>query len=189
MSDEDRARYNARYRVRHAEGVHEAAPLPDPFVVRALEALALAPGDRALDLACGTGRHALELGRRGLAVEAWDISDVALELLDERARQRGLSITTRQVDLDSPRVTQPFDCVVIVDYLDRGLLARARSMLATTGVLIVCTFTDDWPGTHPSARFRLRRGELLRLFDGAQVALHSEQGGRAGLAVRWPERG
>lgn len=41
------------------------------FVV---DALGLAPGDRVLDVGCGPGRHAHELGRRGIEVLGVDIS-------------------------------------------------------------------------------------------------------------------
>jgi len=37
-------------------------------------ALGLAPGDRVLDVGCGTGRHAHELGQRGIVIHGVDIS-------------------------------------------------------------------------------------------------------------------
>jgi SAM-dependent methyltransferase len=43
-------------------------------------ALGLEPGQRVLDVGCGTGRHALELARRGIAVHGIDISERFIEL-------------------------------------------------------------------------------------------------------------
>lgn len=45
-----------------------------------VEALALKPGARVLDVGCGPGRHAHELGRRGIAVHGVDISSTFLDV-------------------------------------------------------------------------------------------------------------
>ena len=39
-----------------------------------LEELSLPPGSRILDVGCGTGRHAVELARRGYQITGVDIS-------------------------------------------------------------------------------------------------------------------
>jgi SAM-dependent methyltransferase len=43
-------------------------------------ALGLQPGQRVLDVGCGTGRHSLELARRGVAVHGIDISQRFIDL-------------------------------------------------------------------------------------------------------------
>ena len=43
-------------------------------------ALGLEPGERVLDVGCGTGRHALELARRGIAVHGIDISQRFIDI-------------------------------------------------------------------------------------------------------------
>ncbi len=50
-----------------------------------LDALSLEPGDRVLDVGCGPGRHAHELGRRGVRVHGVDISDRFIELARQGA--------------------------------------------------------------------------------------------------------
>ena len=56
------------------------------------------PG-RALDVACGRGRHALFLAERGLAVTAVDRDPRALEGLRAEAARRRLTVEARIVDL------------------------------------------------------------------------------------------
>ena len=43
-------------------------------------ALGLVPGDRILDVGCGTGRHAIELARRGVDVHGVDISQRFIDI-------------------------------------------------------------------------------------------------------------
>lgn len=47
--------------------------------------LGLQAGERVLDVGCGTGRHALELGRRGVAVHGVDISERFVDIARRRA--------------------------------------------------------------------------------------------------------
>ena len=78
MSDTDRRRWDAR----HA-AAEDVVPLP-PDVLRGREDL-VPTGGRALDVACGRGAVALWLARRGLVVDAVDVSPVALAAAARRA--------------------------------------------------------------------------------------------------------
>src|SRR2546428_11928537 len=60
------------------------APLSEPASIVS-ELLPLLPTGPALDIACGTGRHALFLAARGQHVTAVDFSCVALDTLEARA--------------------------------------------------------------------------------------------------------
>lgn len=175
----DRERWNEK----HAAASDDELREPDPFVVEALDHLAsigVAAG-RALDLACGRGRHALELARRGWRTTAWDVSPVALAEVEARARAEGLSVATRAVDVraDEPPV-EPFDLIVVVNFLDRALLDRLDARVRPAGHLLITTFTTERPGTRPPLDYCLRPGELAQRYgDRALVAV--ERAGRAGV--------
>jgi SAM-dependent methyltransferase len=55
-----------------------------------IEALALRGGERVLDLACGYGRHALELARRGYVVVGVDYTAAYIADAQETAQREGL---------------------------------------------------------------------------------------------------
>jgi ubiquinone/menaquinone biosynthesis C-methylase UbiE len=61
--------------------------------------LALSPGARVLDLACGDGRLALELARRGFRVTGVDISEEFLAAGRRSAGEQGLTVEWRQSDM------------------------------------------------------------------------------------------
>jgi 2-polyprenyl-3-methyl-5-hydroxy-6-metoxy-1,4-benzoquinol methylase len=76
-----------------------------------LERLALPPGARILDLACGHGRIAIELARRGFRVSGLDLSPRSLALAVEAAESEGLAIEWIEADMrDVP--TGGYDCVL-----------------------------------------------------------------------------
>ena len=54
-----------------------------------IEALALRGGERVLDLACGFGRHSLELARRGYKVVGVDITPEYIADARRTAQARG----------------------------------------------------------------------------------------------------
>ena len=85
-------------------------------------ALGLEPGDRVLDVGCGTGRHAHELARRGIEVHGIDISQRFIDLArsrstsDERTAQmesvRSSLATFERGDARAMTFEDEFDAVV-----------------------------------------------------------------------------
>ncbi|MFT7670656.1 MAG: tellurite methyltransferase [Planctomycetota bacterium] len=158
----------------------------DAFVIKALDELGEAEGRSALDLASGPGRHALELAERGWQTSAWDVSPVGLDLLRDRTAQAGLEIARRVIDLSTEfdSITETFDLIVVVNYLDRDLFARLSALLRPSGHLVLTTFTKEHGRGHPSPRHCLEPGELARGIPGMTTVLCEEQGGRAGLFAK-----
>jgi len=71
------------------------------------------PGARVLDLACGTGRHSIELARRGFSVLVVDIAADLLEVAASDAeRQSVASVDFQEADLREMNFKPEFDLVL-----------------------------------------------------------------------------
>ncbi|MCZ6598442.1 MAG: methyltransferase domain-containing protein [Planctomycetota bacterium] len=178
---DDRERWDAKY----AGSLGTERKEPDPFVLACLDRLEPDAG-RALDLAAGTGRHALALARRGWRTSAWDVSPIGLGILDAEAAKAGLAIETHALDVlaGGPLAGERFELVVVVDFFDRDLWDRLQPLVVAGGHVIARTFTRDWPGRKPPTRFRLEPGEIENGLPGFEHLLHEEEGGRAGFFGR-----
>ena len=153
------AKWDERYR--RGENLDR---IPLPFFARAVEELE--PGC-ALDLACGVGRHSLHLATLGWRVTAVDASCVAIEILEGRARERGLKIETCVADLEIGGfeiAPEAYDLICVTCYLQRDLFRRVRAGVRPGGTVIAAMLlADETPGTkamNPS--FLLSPGELRK---------------------------
>ncbi len=54
-----------------------------------VDACALAPGMRVLDMGCGPGRHSLEMARRGFRVTGVDFTEQFVAFGQQRAAEEG----------------------------------------------------------------------------------------------------
>jgi 2-polyprenyl-3-methyl-5-hydroxy-6-metoxy-1,4-benzoquinol methylase len=138
---------------------------PSPFLSREIERIRrLAPGKRALDIACGEGRNSVFLAQQGFLVTALDISDVGLGKAARRAAEAGVVVDFQQVDLDGYRFTEQFDLIINFNFLLRGLLPDSAQALSPGGLLIIDTLMEspELIASHNPA-YLLRRGELQRI--------------------------
>lgn len=164
-------KWDIRYRA-----VEKPDSRPLPFLVRAAQNLT--PG-RALDLACGTGRHALWLAAQGWQVTAVDYSAVALEMLRATAEQLGVAVEVRLADLETDEfdiAQDTYDLVCNCFYLDRDMFPKIRAGVSAGGVAIVIVPTfDDSPGLKPmNPEYLLRPGELIDFFTGWEILDYRE---------------
>ena len=81
-------------------------------VDRAIMMLRPEGGERVLDLACGIGRHSLELRRRGFEVVGVDISPDLLEMAEREAEAQSLEVSFMQADLRELELADEFDLVL-----------------------------------------------------------------------------
>jgi SAM-dependent methyltransferase len=143
---------------------------------------------RALDVACGRGRHALWLAERGLTTLGVDRSADAIREINEAARERRLPLRAEVRDLESGadpfRDDTPFDVIVVVHYLHRPLFPALLDALAPGGLLVYETFTRAQAGrgkpTNPD--FLLKPGELIELMRPLDV-LASREGDFEGRMI------
>lgn len=77
-----------------------------------VERLHLQGGERILDLACGFGRHALELARRGFSVVGVDITPDYVRYAEEQARREGLDARFICQDIRAVTFEGQFDLVL-----------------------------------------------------------------------------
>lgn len=132
---------------------------PSPWVVRWA---ALAPAAcAALDVACGSGRHACYFAARGHTVEAVDRDSAVL------AGLAGVgNVTARCADLEAaawPYAGKTFGAIIVTNYLHRPLFPHLLAALAPGGVLIYETFAlgNERFGRPANPAFLLQPGELL----------------------------
>ena len=150
---------------------------PDDWLQRTLPYLP--DGGTALDLACGIGRNALCLAKRGYQVTAVDFSEVALDQLRKEVRPSDLHIDLIQADLEAADFPFPpghFDLALQFYYLYRPLLPSLLEAVRPGGLVIIRTFSragEDRFGA-VNKEISLAPGELLQLFTGWDILLYEE---------------
>lgn len=146
---------------------HPPLPLSRPSTWFAWHADRIVPGSRVLDLACGTGRHAIAAAQLGADVIAVDRDADALATAREFAGEAGVRVDWQQADLeDAWPDWGPFDTVLVFNYLDRPRFPRVREAVRKGGLLLVESFltTQREQGWGPTADAHLLLpGELARL--------------------------
>ena len=128
----------------------ESSEAQAEFVIRAL---GLEPGDRVLDLCCGTGRHAVPLAKAGLEVTGLDMSEEYLHMAGSAAREAGVRVRLACGDMREIPYRGEFDAVVNLftafgyfddDADDQRVIDGAAAALRPGGRLLLDLLSRDW---------------------------------------------
>ena len=118
---------------------------------------------RILDIGCGTGRHSIELSKRGYSVTGIDLSESQLTRAKEKASARDLAINFEQQDARRLTFANEFDLVIMLceggfslmetDEMNFQILRNASNALKPKGKLIFTTLNGLFPLFHSVKEF------------------------------------
>jgi SAM-dependent methyltransferase len=113
---------------------------------------------RILDIGCGTGRHSIELAKRGYKVVGIDLSESSLKRAKEKALEQNLSIDFQKHDARNLPFLQEFDLIIMIcegafslmetDEMNFQILQNAAKALKSNGKLIFTTLNGLFPLFH-----------------------------------------
>jgi ubiquinone/menaquinone biosynthesis C-methylase UbiE len=123
-------------------------------------ALAIGPGSAVLDLACGTGRHAVRVAERGVRVTGLDFNPRYLEVAADEARRAGVEVRWMAGDMRALPFEHEFDAVYSFytsfgyfgDDENERVLAGVARALKPGGRFLLEMANRDWILTHPLQR-------------------------------------
>jgi SAM-dependent methyltransferase len=153
----DRRAWDERHRARPERAA------PSPFVAAHVAAVARRhPGAWALDVACGSGRHAALLAEHGLRTIAIDHAASACR----RVALENPGVAALIGDASAlPLRDASFAVIVQTLFLERAILGDLLRLLARGGLLLAETFlvAQHEATGHPRRAFCLEPGELAAL--------------------------
>ncbi|MGI8946027.1 MAG: SAM-dependent methyltransferase [Thermoleophilaceae bacterium] len=137
-----------------------------------LEKLEPPAGGRVLDLACGHGRHAIELAAEGFRVTGLDISEPALAVARKHAAARGAELELLALDMRELDREGAFDAVYNVssafgyhpdEQEDLAVLEGVARALVPGGRFLIDTMNGLWLARNfePRARRKLNDGTVV----------------------------
>ncbi|HET8808410.1 MAG TPA: methyltransferase domain-containing protein [Methylophaga sp.] len=181
---ESQAKWDRRYQQCRDE-------LPNAAEVLAQNQHLLPKTGTALDLACGLGANAILLARAGLNVTAQDISPVAIQQLQQTARQSGVEINAEVCDvMITPPSAEQYNVIVVSYFLERSLAPALINALKPGGLLFYQTWclhkTAERGPTNPD--FLLAENELLSLFADLTVRIYREESGLGDVSQGFRDR-
>lgn len=113
---------------------------------------------RILDIGCGTGRHALELARRGYDVTGIDLSERQISIAREKAGKENLDVRFIRADARELDFKDEFELVIMMceggfplmetDEMNFAILQNAADALKEGGKFIFTTLNGLFPLFH-----------------------------------------
>jgi 2-polyprenyl-3-methyl-5-hydroxy-6-metoxy-1,4-benzoquinol methylase len=113
---------------------------------------------RILDIGCGTGRHAIELAKRGYHVVGIDLSESLLKRAKEKATEQKVQVVFKKHDARYLPFLNEFNLVIMIcegafslmetDEMNFQILQNAANALLPKGKLIFTTLNGLFPLYH-----------------------------------------
>lgn len=118
---------------------------------------------KILDVGCGTGRHSIELAKRGYSVVGIDLSESLLKRAKEKASKQSLQIIFQKHDARNLPFLHEFDLVIMLcegafplmetDEMNFRILQNAANALKPNGKIIFTTLNGLFPLFHSIKEF------------------------------------
>ncbi|MGD8752890.1 MAG: methyltransferase domain-containing protein [Anaerolineales bacterium] len=149
-----------------------------------LSQIDLPPGGQVLDVGCGTGRHCIELARRGYHVVGIDPAEAMLSAARHATAEAGVTVELRQVRGEELAEWGTFDAAICLFTTlgqmqagedNRALLERVAQALQPGGFLALEVPQRDWVAQNLKTNERIGEGEnytlVTRRFEPAEKAV------------------
>ena len=124
---------------------------------------------KIIDVGCGTGRHAIELARRGYQVTGIDLSESMIQKAREKAKQENLQIYFLTMDARDLPFENEFDVAIMLceggfplmetDEMNFGILKNVSDSLKDRSKFIFTTLNGLFPLYHSVEKYTASRGK------------------------------
>jgi len=119
---------------------------------------------KIIDIGCGTGRHSIELTKRGYKVIGIDLSESLLKRAKEKAKAQNLQVDFQKHDARELAFKNEFDLAIMLcegafplmetDEMNYEILRNVAKSLKDPGKLILTTLNGLFPLFHSLEEFR-----------------------------------
>lgn len=117
-----------------------------------IDVLGLSDGAKVLDLFCGTGRHSIELCKRGYHVTGIEYNSDYLRIAREKAMRSSVQPSFIQGDVRDVDFGKDFDAVIIMyqsfgyfeDEQEKAVIRKLYTSLKPNGKFIMEILNRDW---------------------------------------------
>ncbi len=118
---------------------------------------------KIIDIGCGTGRHSIELVKRGYQITGIDLSESQLKRAREKAKEQGVEIDFQKHDARDLPFKSEFDSAIMLceggfslmetDEMNFEILKNVTKVLNAKGKLIFTTLNGLFPLFHSVKEF------------------------------------
>jgi len=146
-----------------------------------IDVLNLDKKDKILDLACGHGRHTIELKKRGFNIDGLDLSDYLLKIAKKHSKQEGLQINFYKQDIKKINLKTKYNKAFLFfsefDLFDvEKVLKNVTKILKTNGLFLL-----DCDNVFRLIQYLIKHPRALYQFDFINMELKEKQKNSKGV--------